>query len=77
MNIFAIFFRITLGVLGKYVILHRANVFIVEDNILWHYDHTGSHENWFQGCKIDLKTHRKPCNGYTFSLVFPLFSTFL
>ena len=36
MNIFCectIFFRITLGVCGNYVILHRANVFIVGDNI--------------------------------------------
>ena len=33
---------------------------IVEDNILWHLDgpseHTGSHEHWFQGCKVDLVT---------------------
>ena len=41
---------------------------IVEDNILCHKDgpsdHNGSHENWFQGYKIDLKTHAKPCNSY-------------
>ena len=47
-----------------YIILHYANVSIVEDNILWHLDgpseHTGSHEHWFQGCKVDLVTHPKP-----------------
>ena len=50
-------------------------MYIVEDNVLWHFggpsDHTGRHENWFQGCKIDLITHPKPCNGYSFPLVFP------
>ena len=40
-------------------------------------DHTGSHENWFEGCKIDLITHPKPCNGYSFSLVFLDFSNFI
>ena len=52
---------------GNYVILHHVNAFIVEDNMLWHLgdtsDNTGSHENWSQGCKIDLITHTKPCNG--------------
>ena len=28
---------------------------------------------WFQGCKIDLKAHPKPCNGYRVSLVCFLF----
>ena len=55
--------------------------FIVEDNILWHSDgpsdQTGSHENWFQGYKIDLITHPKPCNGYSLSLVLTRFSTLL
>ena len=49
-------------------------MFIVEDNILWHlggpYNHTDSHENWFHGCKIVVITHTKPCNGYSFSLIF-------
>ena len=39
---------------GNHESLEQANVFIVEDNVLWHFggpfDHTGSHENWFQGC---------------------------
>ena len=30
--------------------------------------------NWFQGCKIVLITHPKPCNGYSF---FPHFLSFL
>ena len=50
-------------------------MFSVEDNILWHCgscpDHTGSHENLFQGCKTDLITHLKLCNVYSF---FPHFS---
>ena len=50
------------GGCGNYIILHHANVSIV-DNILWHLDgpseHTGSHEHWFQGCKVDLVTHPK------------------
>ena len=58
-----------------YVILHHANVFIIEDNILCHLggpsDHTGSHGNWLNGCKIDLITYPNPCNGYSFPLVFP------
>ena len=65
-----------MGRSGNYVILHHVNAFIVEDNILWHLgdtaDYTGSHENWSQGCKIDLITHPKPCNGYSF---FPCFSS--
>ena len=36
-------------------------------------DHTGSHENWFQGCKIDLIIHPKPCNGYSVSSTFDIF----
>ena len=60
-----------------YVILHHANVFIIEDNILCHLggpsDHTGSHGNWLNGCKIDLITYPNPCNGSSFSLVFPHF----
>ena len=64
----------------KTVILHHANVFIIEDNILCHLggpsDHTGSHGNWLNGCKIDLITYPNPCNGYDFSLVFPHFLTF-
>ena len=59
------------------VILHHANVFIIEDNILCHLGgpsgHTGSHGNWLNGCKIDLITYPNPCNGYSFSLVFPNF----
>ena len=62
------------------MILHYAKVFIAMDNILWHKagpsDHTGSHENLPQGCKIDLIAHSKPCNGYSFPLVVPQFSTF-
>ena len=68
----------TRGRSENYVILHHENAFIVEDNILWHLsdtsDYTGSHEDWSQGCKIDLITHPKPCNGYT--LVFVRFFTF-
>ena len=64
-----------------YVILHHANVFIIEDNILCHLggpsDHTGSHGNWLNGCKIDLITYPNPCNESSFSLVFPHFLTFL
>ena len=60
-----------------YVILHHANVFIIEDNILCHlggpFDDTGSHGNWLNGCKIDLITYPNPCNGYSF---FPYFSSF-
>ena len=60
-----------------YVILHHANVFIIEDNILCHLggpsDHTGSHGNWLNGCKIDFITYPNPCNGYSFSLVFSSF----
>ena len=56
-------------------------MFIVDDSILWHlggpYNHTDSDENWFQGCKIVLITHTKPCNGYSFfpsfSLIFDIF----
>ena len=48
----------TRGRNGNYVVLHHVNAFIVEDNILWHLgdtsDYTGTHENWSQGCKIDL-----------------------
>ena len=40
-------------------------------------DHNASHENWFQGCKIDLTIHQKLCNGYSFSLGFPRFATLL
>ena len=29
-------------------------------------DHTGSHENLFQGCKTDLITHLKLSNVYSF-----------
>ena len=62
----------------RYVILHHANVFVVEYNILRHYgcpfDYTGSHENWFQGYKMDLITHPTPCDGYSF---FPRFSLIL
>ena len=48
----------------KLCILHHASVFIVGNRILWHRgggpsDYTGSHENWFQGYKIDLITHKK------------------
>ena len=56
-------------------------MFIIEDNILCHlggpFDHTGSHGNWLNGCKIDLITYPNPCNGSSFSLVFPHFLTFL
>ena len=49
---------------GNYIILHHANVFIVEGNISWHLDgpsdFTGSHEHLFQGYKIDIITHPKP-----------------
>ena len=52
------------GGCGNYIILHHANVSIVEDTILWHLDgpseHTGSHEHWCQGCKVDLVTHPNP-----------------
>ena len=66
------------GVGENYVILHHANVkFIIEDNILCHLGgpavQTGSHGNWLNGCKIDLITYPNPCNGYSFSLVFPHF----
>ena len=65
---------------GNYVILHYANVFIVEDNILWLLggpsDHTGSHENWFQRYEIDHITHQKSCNGDSFPLVFTRFLIF-
>ena len=58
---YTLFFRIIRGGCGNYIILHHANVSIVEDNILWHLDgpseRTGSHEHWFQGCKVDLVTH--------------------
>ena len=78
---YLLFFRIAQGVGEDYVILHHANVFIIEDNILCHLggpsDHTGSHGNWLNGCKIDLITYPNPCNGYSFSLVFPHFLTFL
>ena len=61
----------------KTVILHHANVFIIEDNILCQlggpFGHTGSHGNWLNGCKIDLITYPIPFNGYNFSLVFPHF----
>ena len=64
-----------------YVILHHANVLIIEDNILCHLGgpsvQTGSHGNWLNGCKIDLITYPNPCNGYSVSLVFPHFLTFL
>ena len=69
--------RITRGVGEDYVSLHHANVFIIEDNILCHLgvpsDHTGSHGNGLNGCKINLIAYPNPCNGYTFSLVFPHF----
>ena len=78
---YLLFFRIVRGLVEDYVILHHANVFIIEDNILCHlggpFDHTGSHGNWLNGCKIDLITYQNPCNGYSFSLVFPHFLTFL
>ena len=52
-------------------------MFIAEDNIFWHFggpsDHTGSHKNWFQGCKIDLITHPKRNNGCSFCLTFVIF----
>ena len=74
---YLLFFRIAQGVGEDYVILHHANVFIIEDNILCHLggpsDHTGSHGNWLNGCKIDLITYPNPCNGYSFPLVFPHF----
>ena len=35
-----------------------------------------ANENLFQGYKIDLITHPKPCNGYSLSFVSPRFSTF-
>ena len=46
------FFRATLGgAHGNYVILHHANVCIVEDNISWQlgrpFDHNGRHEIGF------------------------------
>ena len=67
---YLLFFRI-----ADYVIL-LSNVFIIEDNILSHLggpsDHTGSHGNWLNGCKIDLITYPNPCNGYS----FPCFSSF-
>ena len=66
---YLLFFRIVRGVGEDYVILHHANVFII--------DHTGSHGNLLNGCKIDLITYPNPCNGYSFSLVFPHFLTFL
>ena len=51
-------------------------MFIVEYNILWYFcgpfDHTGSHENFVQGCKIDLIIHLKPCNGYSVSSTFDI-----
>ena len=40
-------------------------------------DHTGSHGNWLNGCKIVLITYPNPCIGYSFPLVFPNFFTFL
>ena len=40
-------------------------------------DHTGSHGNWLNGCKIDLITYPNPCSGSSFSLVFPHFLTLL
>ena len=59
-------------------------MFIVEDNILWHYDglsdHTGSHENWFQGYKIDLITHPKLAMALVylrFSLIFYILLVFM
>ena len=78
---YLLFFRIAQVVGEDYVILHHANMFIIEDNILCHLggpsDHTGSHGNWLNGCKIDLITYPNPCKGYSFSLVFPHFLTFL
>ena len=78
---YLLFFRIAQGVGEDYVILHHANVFIIEDNILCHLggpsDHTGSHGNWLNGCKINLIIYPNPCNGYSFPLVFPNFLTFL
>ena len=38
---------------------------------------TNSLENLSQGCKIGLITYAIPCNGYSFSLVFPHFLSFL
>ena len=47
----------------KTVILHHTNVFIIEDNILCHLggpsDHTGSHGNWLNGCKIIHETENQ------------------
>ena len=66
-----LFIRITLGVgVETIVMLYHVNVFIDDDNILRYLgdtsDYTESHENWFQGYKIDLITYPKPCNGYIF-----------
>ena len=48
---YTLFVGATLGVRMETVILHRANVFTLEDNISWHlgrpFDHTGSHEIGF------------------------------
>ena len=78
---YLLFYRIAQGVGEDYVILHHANVFIIEDSIKCHLsglsDHTGSHGNWLNGCKTDLITYPNPCNGYRFSLVFPDVLTFL
>ena len=53
-------------------------MFIVEDNILWlSFDHTGSHENWFQGCKIDLITHPNLAMDIVFSIVVLDFRYFI
>ena len=79
---YLLFFRFARGVGEDYVILHHANVFIIEDNILYHLsgpsDHTGSHGNLLNGSKIDFITYPNPCTGYSISLVFPiLFGLFL
>ena len=59
-------------------------MFIVEDNILWHLDgpsdHTGSHENWFQGYKTDLISHPKLAMALVnlrFSLFFYILLIFM
>ena len=65
-----ILYNHTRGGCGNYVILYHANVFSVQCGSCP--DHTGSHDNLFQGCKTDLITHLKLCNVDSF---FPYFSS--
>ena len=59
-----------------YMILHNANMFIVEANISRYLngpsDQTGSHAIVLK-CKKDLIIHLKPFNGNSFPLVAPQF----